>query len=190
MPLAFSSLSHGRIAFGFFNIQSDMLLCDRLFFFASRFCQAVEALAYEASLGAKVCETDIDGWHIALPEHVGDLHGAIAGTDLGGFLGAVYQRYPFPKRTEDFKQSPEGSSSQAVVETMISPLGQATRVSLRSDPVRGVVALGPYTFSATGFAALLGYVEQGGYPRYRDERQPAYVRTMMAAVHRHGWPVP
>jgi hypothetical protein len=26
MPLAFESLSHGTIAFGFFNIESDMLL--------------------------------------------------------------------------------------------------------------------------------------------------------------------
>ena len=30
MPLAFESLSHGTIAFGFFNIESDLLLLDRL----------------------------------------------------------------------------------------------------------------------------------------------------------------
>ena len=29
MPLAFESLSHGTIAFGFFNIESDLLLLDR-----------------------------------------------------------------------------------------------------------------------------------------------------------------
>jgi hypothetical protein len=34
MPLAFESLSHGTIAFGFFNIESDMLLLDRYFLFA------------------------------------------------------------------------------------------------------------------------------------------------------------
>ena len=28
MPLAFDSISHGSIAFGFFNIESDMLLLD------------------------------------------------------------------------------------------------------------------------------------------------------------------
>jgi len=28
MPLAFESLSHGTIAFGFFNIESDMLLLE------------------------------------------------------------------------------------------------------------------------------------------------------------------
>ena len=143
MPLAFSSLSHGRIAFGFFNIQSDMLLCDRLFFFASRFCHAVEALALEACRGASACETDVDGWHIPLSEHIGDLHGAIDGTDLGGFLGAVYQRFPFPERAEDFKQSPEGSSSQAVMEALIAPFGHAMKVSLRSDRTLGLVAIGP-----------------------------------------------
>jgi hypothetical protein len=31
MPLAFQSLSHGTITFGFFNIESDMLLLDRYF---------------------------------------------------------------------------------------------------------------------------------------------------------------
>jgi hypothetical protein len=34
MPLAFESLSHGIIAFGFFNIESDMLILDRYFLFA------------------------------------------------------------------------------------------------------------------------------------------------------------
>ena len=34
MPLAFESLSHGTIAFGFFNIESDMLILDRYFLFA------------------------------------------------------------------------------------------------------------------------------------------------------------
>ena len=33
MPLAFESLSHGTIAFGFFNIDSDMLLLEK-----SAFC--------------------------------------------------------------------------------------------------------------------------------------------------------
>lgn len=41
MPLAFESLSHGTIAFGFFNIESDMLLCDRYFLFADEFCRYV-----------------------------------------------------------------------------------------------------------------------------------------------------
>jgi hypothetical protein len=35
MPLAFESESHGTIAFGFFNIESDVLLLDRYFFFTT-----------------------------------------------------------------------------------------------------------------------------------------------------------
>ena len=34
MPLSFESQSHGQVAFGFFNIASDMLLLERYFFFA------------------------------------------------------------------------------------------------------------------------------------------------------------
>ena len=45
MPLAFESLSHGTIAFGFFNIESDMLLMDQYFFFVDDFCSNVEKIA-------------------------------------------------------------------------------------------------------------------------------------------------
>lgn len=34
MPLAFQSLNRGRAAFGFFNIETDMLLLDNHFMFA------------------------------------------------------------------------------------------------------------------------------------------------------------
>ena len=37
MPLVFESLSHGTIAFGFFNIDSDMLLLEQYFLFGSEF---------------------------------------------------------------------------------------------------------------------------------------------------------
>jgi hypothetical protein len=42
MPLDFESLSHGTVAFGFFNIESDLLLLERSFFFASEFCELVD----------------------------------------------------------------------------------------------------------------------------------------------------
>ena len=48
MPLAFDSISHGSIAFGFFNIESDMLLCDHYFLFADEFCRYVEDIAINA----------------------------------------------------------------------------------------------------------------------------------------------
>jgi len=42
MPLAFESLSHGTIAFGFFNIASDMLLLEHYFLFATDFVDLLE----------------------------------------------------------------------------------------------------------------------------------------------------
>ena len=35
MPLPFLSRSHGAIAFGFFNIESHLLILDQVFFFAN-----------------------------------------------------------------------------------------------------------------------------------------------------------
>jgi len=39
MPISFLSKSHGRIPIGFFNIETDMLLMDRYFFFSTDFCE-------------------------------------------------------------------------------------------------------------------------------------------------------
>jgi hypothetical protein len=45
MPLAFESINRGLTAFGFFNIDSDLLLLDHYFFFAQPFCKNVSDLA-------------------------------------------------------------------------------------------------------------------------------------------------
>jgi hypothetical protein len=45
LPLEFHFLSHGRIAFGFFNIDTDLLLLEKYFFFAHFFCNAVGKIA-------------------------------------------------------------------------------------------------------------------------------------------------
>ncbi len=45
MPLAFDSLSHGIVAFGFFNIESDMLILEQYFFFATEFCDYITRIA-------------------------------------------------------------------------------------------------------------------------------------------------
>jgi len=52
--LAFKSLSHGTVAFGFFNIESDLLLLDRRFFFAADFATSSQrwlARAWRKSCG-------------------------------------------------------------------------------------------------------------------------------------------
>ena len=45
MPLAFESISQGTIAFGFFNINSDMLLLVQHFLFGSEFCLNIGEMA-------------------------------------------------------------------------------------------------------------------------------------------------
>lgn len=178
MPLAFTSLSHGRIAFGFFNIESDMLLLDRIFFFAADFCRGVVELARAPILR----ETTWPGTAVALPEDVGDLMGAIHGVRFTGFIGAVYRRFPFPPRPEGFKQNPEGWRTRAVMEELIAPFGRRIDVAAVPDADGAGIAIGGYRFSRAVFHQLLDYVRRGGYPRWRDEAPPAEVEEMLAAV--------
>ncbi|MBI4702065.1 MAG: hypothetical protein HY744_13080 [Deltaproteobacteria bacterium] len=177
MPLAFASPSHGTVAFGFFNVETDMLLLEQMFFFADRFCAAVVALA-EAEVAGRGAATIVDGWRIDAPELVGDLHGAIAGVHLSGFIGATYREHPFPPRRQDFKQSPEGERTQAAMAALIARFGRRLAIDVVLAPDRATVAVGEVVFSTAGFGELVGYVERGGYPRYRDKRRPACVRTM------------
>jgi len=41
MPLQFESISHGPIAFGFFNIEKDLVLLNQYFLFAKDFCHDI-----------------------------------------------------------------------------------------------------------------------------------------------------
>ncbi len=187
MPLGFRSLSHGTIAFGFFNIKTDMLLLERTFFFADRFCRAVIELAWAVdqagdSASGDVGEVTFGGWQIDQPAAVGNLHGAIAGTELSGFIGATYRKFPFPERPEGFKQSPQGIQTQLEVTEMIECYGRRERFTLSCGAAGHPVRLGPYELEQHAFAQLIDYVEHGGYPRYRNEHRPDYVRFMMTEL--------
>ena len=173
MPLAFSSVSHGTVAFGFFNIDVDMLLLDRSFFFAHDFCLSVE----ELGRGGRA---SMQGWSIHDPQDIGNLHGAIAGQDLSGFIGVTYERWPFPEAPEDFKQDPAGDANRDAAREMILGFGVEKKIDLVRDGA-GRVTVGEYAFDHPGFAALLAYVERGGYPRWRGEVRPRYVIDMMEA---------
>lgn len=178
MPLAFRSRSHGTVAFGFFNIESDLLLLDQLFFFADRFCDGVVELSRSPGSSSVI----MPGWRIADPADIGDLHGAIAGVELAGFIGETYRRFPFPVRPEDFKQSPDGALTQPWITRTIARFGAPADVELRRSGADGVVRVAEYSFDRAGFGALIEYVERGGHPRYRDERRPDYVERMMAEL--------
>ena len=155
MPLAFPSRSHRTIAFGFFNIEIDMLLLEHLFFFADRFCRALPELF-------KSGEAWMDGWRVEVPSKIGNLQGAIAGQDLSGFIGATY---------------PAGSLNQAGAAEPVEGYGQGEELRLRRDA--DSISVGEYVFDPTVFSDLIAYVDRGGYPRWKNEVRPPYVRKML-----------
>ncbi len=179
MPLAFDSLSHGTIAFGFFNIESDMLLCDHYFFFADDFCRNVGYMAenagepfYRASWKVQVIEA----------EDIGDLMGAIHGVRFTGFMGELYRRFPFPRQPEEFKQNPEGAQTQSLVTGIISKYAKLQEIAVAVDNKKMETEIGIYRFSRNQFQELLKYVWRGGYPRWKNEFRPACVLEMKNKV--------
>jgi hypothetical protein len=144
-------------------------LLERHVFFATDFCRAVLALCRDV-------RTQMPGWHV---HDMGDLHGAIAGCDLAGLIGATYARWPFPEDPEGFRQKPEGHENRGEVETMLGRFAQSTSLELDREPDWSRVAVGRVSFDGPGFAALVAYVDRGGYPRWRDDERPGYVVEMV-----------
>ena len=183
MPLAFESLSHGSIAFGFFNIESDMLLLEKYFLFANDFCRHIVDLA--ENFHKDRFESQWQVYFIAEQEQIGDLTGAIYGIRFTGFIGELYRKFPFPQHFESFKQQPDGHQNQAIVRDMISAYARQIHIPVKAAKRTWEVAIGEYRFSRKTFEALIEYVWQGGYPRWKDEIRPAYVLNMKTTVERH-----
>ena len=180
MPLAFDSLSHGSIAFGFINIDSDMLLLDRYFFFSTDFCEHISSIIESDEEGS--IKTSWQVYHIDNPEDIGDLMGAIHGIHYQGFIGELYRRFPFPERPEDFKQKPEGVKTRALVEDMIAKYAEYIEIPFIADKEAQAVEIGAYRFSRPSFHELIKYVWRGGYPRWKDEVKPDYVLAMKREI--------
>lgn len=179
MPLAFDSLSHGRIAFGFFNIETDLLLLNRYFFFASDFCRLLVEAAVSHPQGES--EWVLKGYLLD-EERIGNLSGAIHGFDFRGFIGEVYRLYPFPSEPDDFKQNPEGSRTRSVIEPLAARYGSAAEIPVWFQEEIKEIWVGDYRFDPGQFGELIRYVWLGGYPRWRDGRRPDYVEAMQRAV--------
>jgi len=180
MPLAFESISHGTVAFGFFNIESDMLLLDRYFFFATDFCEAICKMA--EGQGGTVIKFPFPAYVIKNPADIGDLHGGIAGTHYSGFIGETYKKHPFPKEQINFKQQTEGYKTRDEFERMIQNFGKSVKMVLRKSTRKDQALIGPYVFSLPGFSQLIEYVIRGGYPRWLDGIAPDYVVKMRQEV--------
>lgn len=177
MPLAFESTTHGTVAFGFFNIASDMLLLKNRFFFSDRFCSWISALAAQETTG----HISVEVLEIPDPEDIGDLMGAIHGFRFTGFIGKLYTRFPFPPVPEEFKQDPDGHLTRDLVRADIAPFSRPVDLTLALTQT-GDFTFGPFGFSRPVFHDLIRYVWQGGYPRWRDEVRPSWVLEMKAAV--------
>ncbi len=174
MPLAFQSKNHGSIAFGFFNIESDMLLLQHYFFFADAFCRYVTTCA-EHEIWNPVGKFAV--YEIDNPADVGDLMGAINGIRYTGFIGDTYCKFPFPDNPACFKQNPLGYKTQKIFREMIAPYAKIIEVPfLRLQNC--CVRIGDYTFAQKDFHELLRYVDHGGFPRWQNNLKPDYVDFM------------
>ena len=185
MPLVFDSLSHGKIAFGFFNIDSDMLLLDRYFLFGTDFCEQIVAMAE----GAHENEYRTQ-WPVYMIEErakIGDLMGAIHGIRHTGFIGQIYRRYPFPEKPEAFKQKTSGFLNQAIVRELITGYARQIQIPIAANRRSGEVTIGVYIFDRRTFQELIKYVWRGGYPGWQDDTRPDYVAAMKARIENHRW---
>jgi len=185
MPLEFECLSHGRIVFGFFNIETDMILLNQYFLFAGEFCHYISRAAEKAE---EIYET---AWEVYRIEqgNIGNLMGAIHGIDHGGFIGEVYKRFPFPGRREDFKQKPEGHQARPTVEASIQKYGKRIRFPFVIDRKTNEITLGGYIFSGASFREIIEYVWLGGLPRWKDRIRPGYVQAMKEAIEKSRHPL-
>ncbi len=176
MPLAFESESHGTVAFGFFNIESDMLLLNRYFFFATGFCELICKMAKEQ--GGELSKFSFPAFEIRDPAGIGDLHGGIAGTHYSGFIGESYKKYPFPEDAKKFKQQTKGFQTRDDFEQMILKFGSPFDLVLYQNSKKEKTTIGPYVFSQQNFSHLIKYVIRGGYPGWLDGIAPDYVVEM------------
>ena len=176
MPLEFQSISHGKIAFGFFNIETDLILLNHYFLFAQDFCDHISTLAE-----APINEIYKSSWEIYLIEdnfNIGNLMGAIYGIDLRGFIGEVYKLFPFPKEREKFKQNPEGFKTRSPIEKLIRTFGKKRDIQFLIDLKDDKIGIGEYLFNRTSFQELIKYIWLGGFPRWKEGIRPAYVLKM------------
>ena len=183
MPLAFESVNQGTIAFGFFNIESDMLLLEHYFIFATDFCRFIGDIADRS--GQEEYKNNWPVYVIEKRENMGDLMGAIHGTRHTGFIGEVYRRFPFPNDIENFKQKPSGDQSQDLIRNIILKYAHQTHIPVSIAKRAYEINIGPYRFGTRVFQDIVKYVWRGGYPRWQDEMRPDYVVEMKKKIEKN-----
>ena len=185
MPLAFQSLSHGEISFGFFNIETDLILLNRYFFFAADFCEDISRMAAQDQGRLEA------SWSVYILEEkdIGNLMGAIGDIDLRGFIGDVYKLFPFPPEQSAFKQNPEGYKTRDIIEKTVLRYSAPSRIPITGAATGATISIGDYVFAGDWFGELLKYVWVGGYPRWKDGVRPSYVVAMKDTVEKSTHPL-
>ncbi|MCX8110149.1 MAG: hypothetical protein N3D15_02740 [Syntrophorhabdaceae bacterium] len=186
MPLLFESISHGEVPFGFFNIETDMILLDNYFFFASDVSDHISEMAVMSQGNARPQNWET---YILDPQKIGNLMGAIAGIDLRGFIGEVYSLFPFPHEPDKFKQNPEGFKTRAMMEDIIKRYTEPSHIKVIIDEDTWTISIGGYRFSRQGFHELIRYLWLGGYPRWKDSLRPDYIVRMKETVEKTHYPL-
>jgi len=175
MPIAFDSLSHGQIVFGFYNIETDALLLNEQFFFCTDFCAALRAVKTAPA------RANLPGHVFARQEDIGDLMGAIHGVRHTGYLGELYTLWPFPTDPAGFRQKLYGAQNRKQALEVLARHARPAEITLEHLEDGGA-KIGPYHFSQDQFTELLGYVKRGGMPTwegFEDGRRPDYVSVML-----------
>lgn len=180
MPLSFNSKSHGNIAFGFFNIETDMLLLEDLFFFANHFCHKIIDLAEQSNNSSN--SVILEGFCINDRIKIGNLHNAIQGVNFTGFIGETYSKFPFPSNPEGFKQKNCGIKNQDIIKNLIYNFGEEYSIEIKWDSKSENISIDKYTFNKISFSELIMYVNDGGYPRWENETRPSYVKKMIDKI--------
>jgi hypothetical protein len=170
---------HRDIAFGFFNIETDLLILDHYFVFARDFCHQVVEIA--DTLPGRPFRT---AWEIRVLKHedIGNLMGAMHRTDFDGFMGDVYLAFPFPAEVAGYGQNPEGDKTRNVIEELIGHYSPPVLVGVSVDSDGAVVEIGDYMFTRENFQEMLRYVWTGGYANWKAGNRPSYVTRMVEQI--------
>jgi hypothetical protein len=179
MPLEFESISHGRIAFGFFNIETEMVLLNHYFLFARDLCHYVVQAAQK---NEKTYEASWEVYQIENGADIGNLMGAIYGIDHRGFIGEVYKLFPFPREREEFKQKPEGFKIRPTIEELVRKCAKKINIPFTINLKDDRIGIGEYFFNKKSFHKLIQYIWVGGFPRWKDEIPPDYVMAMKKKI--------
>lgn len=186
MPLAFNSQSHGTVAFGFFHIETQLLLLQEIFFWAQDFCAMAQSLARAPK--EQVFSDHMAGFGVRGRENLGDLHGAIGGHELGGFIGALYSKEPFPRSQDAFRQKTQGRLSAREVSQRALEYGSPEDIPVSADPQTSRFSIGGYGFNRAGLWELVTYVWRGGMPGWEGGKRPDYVLAMAQQLKEHASP--